>query len=221
MNTNTKALNEVLEILKENDIKVELKNYRELQTHNGYHMIGDIYVNGKKALTCEDGGFGGPLDIKQHLTKKQFEKGEKNKYAQLLIDVFEDKNILKNKVINTIFNITDKEGNKSILYFDLDSLFYQLAEKYLEDKEYKKLSAKKILYRPVEENEKLLENGQYYSIDIKNIFKNNKFKHTKDIPLEVKQDIIKKICKQLNTNSIYIFSSFLDWKNEDLNFKLI
>ena len=32
-----------------NGVKVELKGYRELKTSDAYHMIGNIYINGKKS----------------------------------------------------------------------------------------------------------------------------------------------------------------------------
>jgi hypothetical protein len=214
MNKNKNALNEMLDILKENNIEVELKNYKELQTQDGYHMQGTIYVNGKKALICEDGGFGGPLDVRQYLTKTQFEKGQKNKHAQLLIDIFNDEKILKDKIVNTIFNITNKEGEKSILYCDIDSLFYLLAEKFLEHKDMKKRSAKNIIYKLVDED---LKEGEFYQLSINKI---SNFKHTKDMNIKTKNEILKRICNQFKVDKILVYSSFIDWESKENKFKL-
>ena len=114
--------------LKEHHIKVELKAYKEMQTSNGYHMIGKLYINNKQAFYCEDGGFGGDCIVRV-LNKDN---------AKPLLDIKKELGKLK------AFPGDEKIGD---LDYEIDTIFYELAEDLLIFKEIKKLSKKKTLVR--------------------------------------------------------------------------
>ena len=114
--------------LKEHHIKVELKAYKEMQTSNGYHMIGKLYINNKQAFYCEDGGFGGDCIVRV-LNKDN---------AKPLLDIKKELGELK------AYPGDEKIGN---LNYEIDTMFYELAEDLLILKEIKKLSKKKTLVR--------------------------------------------------------------------------
>jgi len=117
---------DVKKFLAEHNITVELKAYKELQTNNGYHMLGKLYINNKQAFYCEDGGFGGGCDVRV--------LNDTN--AKPLLDIKKELSKLK------AYPGDEKIGD---LDYEIDTLFYELAEDLLILKEMKKLSKKKTL----------------------------------------------------------------------------
>ena len=119
---------DVLDILNKHSLTVELKGYKEMPASDGYHMNGTLYVNGKRALLCDDAGRGGELDIDV--------VNQKN--AQPLLDIVEELNTLK-----------AYPGDKSLgdLKYQLDSMFYTMAEEFLLKKDMKRRAKNTIMVR--------------------------------------------------------------------------
>lgn len=105
---------DVMEFLKANNVEVELKGYKEMQGQDGYIMQGTLYVNGKKAIWCEDGGFGGGCNVST--------LNEKN--AKPLTDI----NLAQLKAYPNDETLGD-------LPYDVEKMFYEMAEDFLERKD--------------------------------------------------------------------------------------
>ena len=130
---------DVLDILNNHNLKVELKGYKEMPASDGYHMRGNLYVNGKRALLCEDEGRGGELNI-DILNQKN---------AKPLLDIIVDLNKLK-----------AYPGDKTIgdLEYQIDNMFYTMAEDFLELKDMKRRAKKAVL---VKFKNKKYETGEF------------------------------------------------------------
>ena len=111
----------IAKLLKKENIKVELKAYKEYQTNDGYAMFGNLYVNGKKSITCVDNGDGGGVFYEVvHNNGKLLE------------------NVLKGETI---------EYNGSNLKYDVELLFGELASDLVANKQYKTKARTNLLFK--------------------------------------------------------------------------
>jgi hypothetical protein len=119
---------DIQKILDDNNIRVELKGYKEMPSQDGYHMNGNLYVNGKRAINCNDGGFGGGLDI-SILNQDN---------AKPLLDIA--------KEFFKIPAYPDSPELKDVPY-TIDTMFYEMAEVFLESKALKRRMKNNTLVR--------------------------------------------------------------------------
>ena len=115
-------------LLKNNDITLELKDYKEHPSSDGYFMTGNLYVNGKKAINFLDTGTGAGCEV--HIINQN--------NAKPLLDIKKDMENLKAYP-------NDKEI--SHLPFALDDLFYIMADDLTEIKALKKEAKKHIVLK--------------------------------------------------------------------------
>ncbi|WP_152633146.1 hypothetical protein [Aliarcobacter butzleri] len=118
---------DIKDFLKSKEVTVELKGYKEMPSSDGYHMRGTLYVNGKKAIFCEDLGIGGEVDTMVL----------DNNNAKPLLDLLPELNKFK-----------AYPGDKIVgdLSFDIEHLFVDLAENILLVKSAKKRVLAKLPY---------------------------------------------------------------------------
>lgn len=67
---------QVKDLLQKNGLNLELKNYKEMEARDGYHMKGTLYINGKKGILFEDLGNGGGCEyevINEEISKPLIE----------------------------------------------------------------------------------------------------------------------------------------------------
>ena len=136
---------DILDVLSSNGVSIELKGYKEMASTDGYHMRGTLYVNGKKAIFCEDLGIGGECDVTVLNPVN----------AKPLLDIKDELAELK--------AYPEEESIKD-LPLGFDNIFYLLAEDYSEKKELKKYAKKYVLVKFINRE---YEKGAFTTYEVK------------------------------------------------------
>lgn len=173
---------DIVEVLKTLDVKLELKNYKEFSTSDGYYMRGFIYVNGKKWVECIDEGHGGECEI--------FEINKIN--IPLEKELEKLKAYPNNKIL----------GDEPL---KIDNLFYILVTEYNLQKKLKNISRKKTLIQ-WEDSDYNCENETTIEYSFFNISVNNK-----NYVLPVLNNILKTM-NEKNMKNVKIWNFTQSWK---------
>jgi len=172
---------QIKDILSKNNVSVELKGYKEMPSSDGYHMRGNLYVNGKKSIFFEDLGLGGECDI-EILNSAN---------AEPLLKLIPEFNKVKPYI--------DREPELDTPY-ELETLFYELAEDLLLLKDLKRRAKKGVLIK--------FKNEKYD----KGSFSFYKYK----MSYQFLDFIIKKL-KDENMQSVEIFNFDNEFKKYSIN----
>jgi hypothetical protein len=166
-------------VLEENNVKVQLKAYKEIPTDDGYHMVGNLYVNGKKAISFEDGGFGGGCD---HYILNQAN-------AQPILDI-----------LPQLAKIKAYPDSDLDCTYDLETMFYEMAEDFLANRDLKRQCSKKTLVKFLDRE---YSKGEY-----------TVYTHKFDKPMV--EHIIKELVST-KQDSVVVFNIDKEWKEYTVN----
>lgn len=108
---------EIKDFLASKGITVELKGYTEIPASDGYNMRGTLYVNGKRAILCQDYGYGAGMEELDILNEKN---------AKPLLDLADE--------IGKKFKAYPGDEHIGDIPYSLDNMFYTLAEELLKAK---------------------------------------------------------------------------------------
>ncbi len=115
-------------LLEKHGLNVSLKGYKEMESTDGHHMKGTLYINNKKAILFEDMGFGGGCDF-EILNPEN---------AKPLTDIEAEMKEIK--------AYPESETISDIPYM-FENLFYEMAEDFLVLKDLKKYTKTKTLIK--------------------------------------------------------------------------
>lgn len=140
-----------VKLLTERGFKVELKGYKEMEARDGYCMSGNLYINGKVVYKCYDGGYGGECEI--DVENKELDLKVQEAIKEINVVLSKEQDELVTKLRNeenkdeAIFKLLYDNGYSTYEYkLEVDKMFYQLADEYVNLKILKKNSKKAHLF---------------------------------------------------------------------------